>query len=70
MKKWATGRMRENYEDFERLLAAKNAEIRALISSQESGKGAQAQAAGVDQSELQRVLDWMEFHEPKINLLQ
>ena len=33
LKKWATSRMRENYEDFERLLTAKNAEVRALITS-------------------------------------
>ena len=33
LKKWASSRMRENYEDFERLLQAKNGEIKALISA-------------------------------------
>jgi len=62
--------MRENYEDFERLLSAKNAEVRALISSQDSEKVAKAEAVVAEQGELQKVIDWIEFHEPKINLLQ
>ena len=62
--------MRENYEDFERLLSAKNAEVRALISSQGSDTGAKMEAAVADQGELHKVLDWIAFHEPKINLLQ
>ena len=67
MKKWASARMRENYEDFERLLTAKNSEVKALIDAKDSDNVANAHSAGLNADELQKALDWIEYNEPKIN---
>jgi hypothetical protein len=33
LKEWSIAQMRDNYEDFEKLLTAKYAELRAMIDS-------------------------------------
>ena len=59
--------MRENYEDFERLMGAKNGEMRALIDAQEGDKAANENSAGIDQNDLQTALNWIEHNGPTIN---
>ena len=57
--------IRDNYDDFERLMGAKMNEIKALIAVG-SGSGGGAPAAGSDP----KVQEWIAFHEPKINYMQ
>lgn len=45
--------MRDNYEDFEKLLTAKYAELRAMIDSQQAGIDAGAGGGNFDGTELQ-----------------
>ena len=57
--------MRDNYNDFERLMGAKLNEIKALISAV-GGSGGASGAAGSDP----KMQEWIAFHEPKINYMQ
>ena len=56
--------MRDNYDDFERLMGAKLNEIKAMIAV---GGGTAAGAAGSSDPKIQ---EWIAFHEPKINYMQ
>ena len=55
--------MRDNYDDFERLMGAKLNEIKALIAV--SGGSGGGGGAGSDP----KVQEWIAFHEPKINYM-
>lgn len=59
--------MRDNYEDFEKLLSAKYAELRAMIDSQQAaieagGNGGQDFNAVELQEDVQRVYDEITAH--------
>ena len=54
--------MRDNYEDFERLMGAKLNEIRAQMAVSGSGPA----VSGSGDSKMQ---EWISFHEPKINYM-
>ena len=58
IKKWAVTRITANYEDFERLLGAKLAEINARLAVGGNGGAGNSGGQNVDQ--------WIAFHEPKI----
>ena len=55
--------MRDNYEDFERLMGAKLNEIKALMAVNGGASG--GGASGNDP----KVTEWITFHEPKINYM-
>ena len=55
--------MRDNYDDFERLMGAKLNEIKALMAV---GGASGAVGAGGDP----KIQEWIQFHEPKINYMQ
>jgi len=54
--------MRDNYDDFERLMGAKLNEIKALMAV---GGASGAVGAGGDP----KIQEWIQFHEPKINYM-
>ena len=58
--------MRDNYEDFERLMGAKLNEIKALISAAGGGSAAAIGSSGAGDAKFQ---EWIAFHEPKINYM-
>jgi len=64
--------MKDNYGDFERLLAAKYNELKLMIDtkgdSRDDGLDGNPDEYAL-QDDMQRVLDWIDMHEPKINLL-
>ena len=68
IKKWATNTIRQNYEDYERLLNAKLNEVKAQLASSGGDGSAGLAVAGTFNSK--KYDDWIGFHEPKINLIQ
>ena len=59
--------MRDNYDDFERLLGAKIDQINAQIAVGGGAGAGVAAASGGDTSKFDK---WITFHEPKINMMQ
>ena len=57
--------IRDNYDDFERLMGAKMNEVKALIAVGSGSGGGGPAAAGSDP----KVQEWIAFHEPKINYM-
>lgn len=67
IKEWALAQMKANYDDFDRLLSAKYQELRAMINANRGSDVDFSQFATLD--DFKKIIDWIEFHEPKINLL-
>jgi len=62
--------LRENYDDFERLLGAKISELNAKIAVSSGAANLPNNDGGSFKGSSKKFDDWIAFHEPKINLMQ